>query len=201
VTAVPAGAGPSVPRKPRKIFLLIGCVVAVALGIGLFTSLGTSPATDNAPRVGGPVPTFTVSRLNGPGSVSLSPSSGGGTTPTVLLFFGKWCPSCHVELPPLAAAVRQQGAAGGPLTRIRVIGIDNEDTTANAKSFIKSSGVTFPVGYDPDLTITEGDFFFRSDPEVVFVNADGTIARIVIGQVLSASAFTADERDLIPSGS
>jgi thiol-disulfide isomerase/thioredoxin len=201
VTAVPEGAGPPGPRKPRKIFLLIGCVVAAALGIGLFTSLGTSPATTNAPRVGGPVPTFTTSRLNGSGSVAVSPASGGGTTPTVLLFFGKWCPSCHAELPPLAAAVRHQVAAGGPLSRLRVVGIDNEDTTGNAKSFIKSSGVTFPVGYDPNLAITEGDFFFRSDPEVVFVNANGTIARIVIGEVLSAAEFTADERELIPSGS
>jgi thiol-disulfide isomerase/thioredoxin len=201
VTAVTDGAESApVPRKPRKIFLVVGLVLATALGIGLFTSLGTSPATDNAPRVGGPVPTFVASRLNGPGSVSVSPTSGGGR-PTVLLFFGKWCPSCHAELPPLAAAVRHQQAAGGALSKFRVVGIDNEDTTANAKSFIASSGVTFPVGYDPDLSITEGDFFFRSDPEVVFVRADGTIADIVIGQVLSPADFTADEQVLIPSGS
>jgi cytochrome c biogenesis protein CcmG/thiol:disulfide interchange protein DsbE len=200
VTAVTdAAVTAPAPRKPRKIFLALGVVLASALGIGLFTSLGTSPATTNAPRVGGPVPAFVASRLNGPGSVSVSPSSGG--TPTVLLFFGNWCPSCHQEVPPLAAAVRHQDAAGGALSHVRVIGIDNEDTTGNAKAFIRNTGVTFPVGYDPNLDITEGDFYFRSDPEVVFVRGDGTIADIVIGQVLSAASFTADERALIPSGS
>jgi thiol-disulfide isomerase/thioredoxin len=188
------------PRKPRKIFLLIGLVVAAALGIGLFTGLGTSPATTNAPRDGSPVPTFTASRLNGSGSIRVSPSSGHGVG-TVLLFFGNWCPSCHAELPPLAAAVRRQVAAGGALSHLRVLGIDNEDTVGRADAFIKSSGVTFPVGYDPNLIITEGDFYFRSDPEVVFIKPNGTVARIVIGQVLDASSFTRDEQALIPSGS
>jgi peroxiredoxin len=202
VTTTDPGVAPDVPvpRKPRKIFLLVGLVVAAALGVGLFTGVGTSPATSNAPHDGSPVPTFTASRLNGSGSVNVSPSSGHGVA-TVLLFFGNWCPSCHAELPPLAAAVRQQDAAGGALSHVQVIGIDNEDTVGRADSFIKSSGVTFPVGYDPNLTITEGDFYFRSDPEAVFIKPDGIIARIVIGQVLDGSSFTKDERALIPSGS
>ena len=41
------------PRKPRKIFLVVGIVVAVALGIGLFTGLGTSPSSSGAPHEGG----------------------------------------------------------------------------------------------------------------------------------------------------
>jgi peroxiredoxin len=196
VTVVEPGVGPPAPRKPRKIFLLIGCAVAVALGIGLFTGLGTSPTSNSAPRVGGPVPAFTTSRLNGTGSVTSATGS-----PTVFLFFGNWCEACHAELPPLAATVRRQRAAHGALSGVQVIGIDNEDDVDRADAFIKSSGVTFPVGYDPNLAITEGDFYFRSDPEAVFVDASGTINRIVIGQTLTPGSFTADERDLIPSGS
>ena len=37
--------------------------------------------------------------------------------------------------------------------------------------------MTFPVAYDPDLTITEGDFYFVGDPHSVFVKADGKISR------------------------
>ena len=128
------------------------------------------------------------------------PSGGiGSGTPAVLLFFGNWCASCHQELPPLAAAVRQQEHAGGALARIHVIGVDSEDTTANAKAFIKSSGVSFPVAYDPSVAITEGTFDFHGDPYAVFVKADGRISQIVPGTVSPAS-FTADERALIPSG-
>ncbi|HEY3841729.1 MAG TPA: TlpA disulfide reductase family protein [Acidimicrobiales bacterium] len=198
-TVDPPGPEPAAlpPRQPRKIFLLVGVVVAAALGVGLFTSVGTN--NSGAPHQGGPVPAFTGTNLNGPGSVSVS-SSGSNGLPTVLLFFGNWCDACHEELPPLAAAVRHQQAAGGALARVRVVGIDSEDTTGNAKAFIKSSGVTFPVAYDPNLDITSGDFYFTGDPFTVFVNGDGTINKIVDGAQLNAASFTADERALTPSG-
>jgi peroxiredoxin len=191
---------PPPPRKPRKVFLLVGLVAAAALAVGLFTSVGTNAASGAAPHEGGPVPSFSSSRLNGPGTVS-GPPAGGSGVPAVLLFFGNWCSSCHQELPPLAAAVRHQMAAGGPLSRINVIGIDSEDSVSSAQAFIKSSGVTFPVAYDPNVQITSGAFYFDGDPYAVFVRADGTIDRIVRGATLDAAGLIADERRLIPSGS
>jgi peroxiredoxin len=197
------GDGDGDVRKPRKIFLIVGVVLALIIGVFLFTSLGTSSgSTGSAPAVGDPVPSFTSQNLGpvGGSRVSVSSSGGAGARPTVLLFFGEWCPSCHQELPPLAAAVRQQQRAGGPLAHIRVVGVDSEDTMANAKSFIHSSGVQFPVAYDPNVNITSGLFYFTGDPYAVFVRADGTIAKIVQGDGLHPSSLTADERALIPSG-
>jgi hypothetical protein len=86
------------------------------------------------------------------------------------------------------------------LAQIRVVGIDSEDTVGNAKSFIHSAGVTIPVAYDPNVNITSGLFYFTGDPYAVFVRANGTIAQIVRGDVLTPSSLTADERALIPSG-
>jgi peroxiredoxin len=192
-------------RKPRKVFLVLGIVLALIIGVFLFTSLGTSSGSgsrgsSSAPSVGDPVPSFTSQNIGpaGGSSVSVSPRRAG--KPTVLLFFGDWCPSCHQELPGLAAAVRSQDSAGGALAGIRVVGVDSEDTMANAKSFIHGSGVTFPVAYDPNVDITSGLFYFTGDPYAVFVRSDGTIARIVRGDTLTASSLTADERALIPSG-
>ena len=193
-------------RKPRKAFLIVGVVLAVTLGVFLFTGLGTSSGTGSsstggsAPVVGDPVPSFTSQNIGPSGGSSVSVSSHGGGQPTVLLFFGNWCASCHQELPGLAAAVRQQDLAGGALAQVRVVGVDSEDTLGNAKSFIHSSGVTFPVAYDPNVNITSGLFYFDGDPYAVFVGADGRIARIVRGDVLDGSSLTADERALIPSG-
>jgi thiol-disulfide isomerase/thioredoxin len=204
----PPGA---VRRAPRKRFLVIGVVLAAALGVGLFTSIGTSQGSPGSgsgsgsasgsggPYAGGPVPRFTASNV-GPvgGSRVAVPADGGGEgTPAVLLFFGNWCPSCHQELPPLAAAVRQEAASGSPLARIHVIGVDSEDSVPDAKGFIHSSGVTFPVAYDPDISITSGDFYFTGDPYAVFVRGNGTIDRIVRGAVLTPSSFEADERALV----
>src|SRR5580692_163772 len=101
-------------RKPRKAFLLVGVVVAVVVGIFLFTGLGTSQGStgSGAPHAGGSVPSFTSQNVGPVGGSKVSVSSSGGSgaggsgsgQPTVLLFFGNWCPSCHQELPPLAAA-------------------------------------------------------------------------------------------------
>jgi thiol-disulfide isomerase/thioredoxin len=194
-----APPAPLAPRKPRKIFLVVGLVVAVALGIGLFTSEGTNPKT-GPPHRGGRVPSFTAARLNGAGSLQVPGDGGGAGTPVVLLFFGSWCASCHSELPPLAAAVRRQEAAGGALAKVRVIGVDSEDTKGVGASFISHSGVGFPVVRDPDLGITSGAFYFDGDPNAVFVNGNGTISAIVPG-ALSVAKLTAEEKKLIPSGS
>lgn len=183
------------PRKPRKVFLLVGLVLAVGLGIGLFTSIGT-PAKSGIPRVGGPVPSFSAPRLNGSGTVQVPADGGGGGTPAVLLFFGDWCTACHTELPPLAAAVRHQEAAGGPLAKVRVIGVDSEDTRQEGMAFVTASGIGFPVARDPDIAITSGDFYFEGDPYAVFVKGNGSISAIVPGP-LSVARFTADEAKLV----
>jgi peroxiredoxin len=201
-----SGSGSGEVRKPRKVFLIVGIVLAVIIGIFLFTSLGTSngsgtgQGSGSAPSVGDPVPSFTSQNIGpvGGSSVSVAPRSSG--KPTVLLFFGDWCPSCHQELPPLAAAVRSQESAGGALAGVRVVGVDSEDTVGHAKSFIHNSGVTFPVAYDPNVNITSGLFYFTGDPYAVFVRADGTIDRIVRGDVLTPSSLAANERALTPSG-
>jgi peroxiredoxin len=195
-TTGPAVVAP-LPRKPRKIFLVVGLVVAAALAVGLFTSIGTKKGS-GPPQVGAAVPSFTGSRVNGSGTVQLA--RGGDGSPMVILFFGRWCGICHTELPPLAATVRTQASGGGALSRIQVIGVDSEDTLPHAKSFVHSTGVTFPVAYDPDVTITSGAFYFEGDPHAVFVNGDGTISRIVDG-ALTPAALTAEEKKLIPSGS
>ncbi len=207
----PAPERPGSPeiRRPRKRFILIGLGIGIGIVvlIGLFVPHGggnPTPGTTSGgqPQPGDTVPTFAEPNVGPVGGNQVAvPSDGGANgTPAVLLFFGNWCPSCHQELPPLAAAVRQQDEAGGPLSHVRVIGVDSEDTTANAKAFIKSSGVTFPVAYDPSANILGGTFDFHGDPYTVFVRGDGTISKIVSGDQLTPASFTADERALIPSG-
>jgi len=194
------GAPPPPPRRPRRRFLVIGVLAAALLGIGLFTSLGSS--SSGAPSAGDPVPAFSAPNVGpaGPTQVAVSPSTTGGR-PTVLLFFGAWCPSCHVELPGLAAAVAAQDKAGGPLSHVRVVGVDSLDSSSGAASFAKQEGVTFPVAWDPDAHVTTDQFSFTGDPYAVFVRADGTIDHIVRGAALDATGLTAAARQLTPSGS
>ena len=204
-----AGTGPAAPgrtaRTPRKRFLILGtCIgLAVVLLIGIFTSIGApkgsseSGGTSAAPRQGGPVPSFSAGNISGTGPATVGVRAGGSGRPTVLLFFGAWCADCHEELPPLAAAVKTQDAGGGALSHVEVIGVDSLDKTSAAQNFIRTAGVGFPVAYDPNDTITSGDFWFTGDPYAVFVDADGTIDRIVRGDVLTPASFSADEQALL----
>jgi peroxiredoxin len=203
----PPSTGPA--RQPRKRFLIVGTgigLVAILL-FGIFTSIGSSSGSGNgggssgAPQKGDRVPSFSATNVGPVGPATVSVRAGHTGTPTVLLFFGAWCPSCHQELPPLAAAVRTQNAAGGPLSHITVLGVDSLDRTSAAQNFIRTAGVDFPVAYDPNDNITSGDFWFTGDPYAVFVNADGRINRIVAGDVLTPSSFSADEQALVHTAS
>jgi peroxiredoxin len=198
--AAPAAGtdGPFVVRRPRKRFIFIGLGIGllIILIVGLTTSIGTSPST-SAPKPNGPLPAFSRQNVGPSGQAQVSvPGGDGSGTPAVLLFFGNWCPSCHQELPPLAATVQAQEKSGGALAKVRVIGVDSEDSVSKAKSFIKAAGVTFPVAYDADASLLSGLFYFRGDPNAVFVRGDGTIDKIVQGDGLTPSSFTADERAL-----
>ncbi len=98
------------------------------------------------------MPSFSAANVgpSGPADVSVPADGGGSGTPAVLLFFGNWCSSCNQELPPLAAAVRAAGQGGGAPAKVRVIGVESDDTTSAAKSFINSEGVHVPGGVRPD---------------------------------------------------
>ena len=60
------------------------------------------------------------------------------------------------------------------------------DPTGRPCRFVHQSGVTFPVGADPDYRVTEGLYAFIGDPDAVFVDGNGTIVRIVHGAITAS---------------
>jgi peroxiredoxin len=164
--------------------LVVGTVLATALGVGLFTSFGTG--AHGAPAVGAAAPTFSLPRLGGGETVGLSDDG----SPAVLVFFASWCTPCRAEVPAIAAVYRAQGSG----RRVSVIGVDGLDPTNKALAFVRGSHVTFPVAVDADYQVTEGLYYFDGDPDAVFVNANGTIAHIVHGPITAAELVTWERR-------
>jgi len=192
------GTGGEVPRRPRRIFLLVGLVLAAGLAVGLFTGVGTKSGSTSAggpPHPGSAAPSFTLSRLGGPGQVGTPSDGGGNGRPAILLFFASWCPPCTSEIPALAAAYRQDRASGGPLSKVAVLGVDGSDPKTAATAFVKGAGVTFPVAVDGSFQVTEGLYWFNGDPGAVAITADGRIAHIVHGPI-SADTMAAWAREL-----
>ena len=173
---------------------MAAAVVAV-LAFGLFTSVGTSTA-DGPPHVGGTAPTFSLAGLNVAGAVGTPGSGGGDGKPVVLLFMGDWCTVCHTEIPPLAAKVKDLRSGGGALSHLAVVGVDSADTLSDAQSFVKASGITFPVGNDASAHVMNGVYGFEGDPYAVFIEGNGTIMTIHPGS-LSPSQFVRLARRLL----
>jgi cytochrome c biogenesis protein CcmG, thiol:disulfide interchange protein DsbE len=176
-------------RRPRPVFLVLGLVLATALGIGLFTSFGTTH-TSTRPSVGSPAPAFSLPALSGSGTVGTPQDGGGNGRGAVLLFFASWCAPCQTEMPALATAYRQIHDAGGPASHVAVLGVDGSDETGAARAFVATSGIGFPVGADHSYSVTQGLYFFTGLPEAVFITASGTIAHIDYGPISPAELTT-----------
>ncbi len=186
----------STGRKSRKIFLIVGIVLAAALAVLLFAGLDTK-ASANFPSVGEPAPDFSLTSSTGLRHVGTPASGGSDGRPIVLLFFGNWCPLCHGELPSLAAQVRKQ-RSDPELRRLVVIGVDSLDSPSSARSFVASSGVTFPVADDRSAYVTTAVYGFIGDPYAVFISGTGTITTIHRG-LLGVSQFVSLEKKLVTS--
>lgn len=192
-----AAARAAHPRRPRPIFLVVGIVIAAAVGVGLFTGIGTGGTARGArPVAGSAVPAFSIPRLGGGTPVGVPADGAGNGRPAVLLFFASWCPPCRGELPDLAAAYAHEQATHSRLAGVAVIGIDGMDPSATARAFVRRSGVTFPVGADSTYHVTETLFWFTGLPETVYVQGNGTIAHITYGPT-STGEFEAWQRRLL----
>jgi peroxiredoxin len=97
---------------------------------------------------------------------------------SVLIFFASWCTPCQGEMPKVAKYIR-----GHDPSPINVVGIDANDERSAAKAFVKKDGVTFPVAFDADGTVTSGVFGFQDLPESVFINAKGVVKKVYFGAI------------------
>jgi cytochrome c biogenesis protein CcmG/thiol:disulfide interchange protein DsbE len=162
------------------MFVSIGLGAVVALALIVVVSIltgGTVKSNDQAPvnvLVGKSVRSFTLSGLTS-GTVTAPWASGHAG---VLIFFASWCEPCKAEMPKVAAYLRSHNEAP-----IQIIGIDTNDRRSSGQGFVTSSGVTFPIAFDPNTTVSSGVFNFQAIPETVFVNAKGVVTQVYTGAI------------------
>ncbi len=171
------------PKKIIGMVLLVtaafGVVFAVYLSTVVVKSKGAtknliasaSGTTLTGPLQGKQLPSFSLPGLQGPSSISSTLISG---KPTVINFFASWCTSCQAEMATLASASRSFSH------NVAFLGIDENDTASSATKFLSKYGVTYPVAFDPKVSL-QGPFKLVGLPTTLFVEPNGKIYREILG--------------------
>ena len=165
--------------RARTVVGLVGALVAVAAGVGLFIDQQgrgrvASGGADSSARL---APPFSLPELRPDRpAVTLAAEPG---KPTVVNFFAAWCEPCKKELPVLReASLRYAGT-------VAFLGVDHQDSRSDAIARLDEYGITYPAGYDPKGDVA-ARYGLRGLPGTVFIAADGRIVDLHHGQISAA---------------
>jgi peroxiredoxin len=136
-------------------------------------------------RIGQAAPDWKDPLVSG-GSLSMAQLRG---KPVFMDFFATWCPPCNDEAPEVNAAYKEYAPKG-----LQVIGVDVEENAQKAKQFVDQHQLTYPAVVD---TGTLSDLYsINGMPVGVFIDKNGVIRRIEVGQ-LSSAQLNADIKSIL----
>jgi len=177
----PATAGRASTALTRVVRLIRGhkvissvsaLFVVAAITVSLATTGSAAPPSYPAAHA------FTLPALGKAGQqVSLSQYQG---RPVIINFWASWCAPCQQETPLLADWYRQQHG------REVLLGLDENDTAANAVKFAAAKGVSYPVGFDPSTGVAI-DYGVDALPQTFFLDARHRIVDHVLGPLTPAA--------------
>ncbi|MGI8774125.1 MAG: TlpA family protein disulfide reductase [Actinomycetota bacterium] len=96
--------------------------------------------------------------------------------PVVVNFWASWCPSCVAEMPDFEQVHTALGE------EVAFVGINQSDTEEAAVDLAHETGVSYRLAADPDGRAFEA-FGGLGMPTTAFIDADGNIADVVVGQL------------------
>ncbi len=167
-------------RSLKKRLILVGIGVALAVALIAILSAATGGKAANggsatkSELVGRHIKSFTLSGLDG-GTIHAPWAS---RHASVLIFFASYCGPCQGEMPKIARYLRTHDPSP-----VDVLGIDAIDLRSSAQAMVKRDHVYFPVAFDPNGAVTDGDFDFGQIPESVFLNSKGVVESVYYGAI------------------
>ncbi len=121
-----------------------------------------------------PAPAFTLRLLDSPRT--FDSRSAIEKTVLVVRFQASWCRSCAREAPALQRLYERYRPLG-----VEVIGVQVQDTAADATRFLEAHGATYPAGLDPRLKIANR-FGMTGTPYTVVISRAGRLVARIRGE-------------------
>jgi cytochrome c biogenesis protein CcmG/thiol:disulfide interchange protein DsbE len=150
-------------------------VVGLAVTAGIVIALVLIPARSK------PVPDFELPLLTGRGTLLSDQLKG---SPVVLNFWKSSCLPCQREAPLLERTYRAYRDQG-----VRFVGVDIEDTKANARRFVRQFGITYPIVTDYDKALAR-QLDIYGLPQTFFIDKSWELSSKNAGQRLGNQGGT-----------
>ena len=148
---------------------------------------GTSPvdAQSQTAQLGRPAPDWSEPMLDG-GNLSFASLRG---KPIYLNFFATWCDGCKAESAALETVSREYRARG-----LKVVGVDVLESPSKAAQFHAEQHLTYPFVIDSGTLRRQ--YNINGLPVQVFIDRNGVVQRIALGQMSFADMRSNVERIL-----
>ena len=156
-----------------RYFSLALCVLALA-GCGDGEPAPKAPASGSDRLVGGGVPAFKAKlrELRG--------------TPVVVNKWASWCPPCRAEFPHFRDQARKRKG------KVAFLGVDSNDSDADAREFLRELPVGYPSFKDPDAQIAAAFGGAGAFPTTAFYDRKGKVAFVHQGGYASERKLAQD---------
>lgn len=99
-----------------------------------------------------------------------------GKRPVVVRFQASWCKACAREAPGFGRLAERYRVRG-----VDFIALHVQDTASNARRFVRTHRIAFPVALDPRLAIAN-TFEFKGTPATIVIDRKGAIAARIDGE-------------------
>ena len=153
----------------RSTLAILGVLAVVGLLVFGLASKGSSRL-----QPGDAVPTTSLPLLEGKGSESLADYRGRWV---LVNFWASWCIPCRAEAPALEEFQQQHGGA-----KFTVLGIDTQDLSGDAQSFVGRYGLTYPQLRDGNGGNAD-EYGTTGVPENFLVDPTGKVRLVVPGPI------------------
>lgn len=152
--------------------LVVGVVAAyVYASSGGMSGLLFTETDEGLLPVGSRAPAFESPAVDG-GRVSVGGPSEGAR---MLVFFASWCPHCKHDAPIVRELQREYGGR----IEVVMVGVDEADDPAKARSFVRGHGILGKTVFEPSLA--EG-YRASSYPTVYVLDRRGEIVAANVGE-------------------